>query len=149
MNPPSVPELRNLARFRYALRRLLRAGEEAVREAGLTPQHHQLLLGIVGHNGDGPVTIGELAEFMQVRHHSAVGLVDRAEALGLVRRVQNPDNRREVLVSLTADGTRKMRQLASLHRGELNFMRRRMDILDIQQSSRRGPGERGVGRAKK
>ncbi|HVM97200.1 MAG TPA: MarR family transcriptional regulator [Candidatus Acidoferrales bacterium] len=122
---------------------LLRASEEAAREVGLTPQHHQLLLGIAGHSGDEKLTITDLAEFMQLRHHSTVGLVDRAEGLGLVRRVQNPENKREVIINLTADGTRKLRQLADLHRNELNFMRRRMDILGVEETSRRGPGTRG------
>ncbi|MBI3785811.1 MAG: MarR family transcriptional regulator [Deltaproteobacteria bacterium] len=149
MSTPTPTELRNLARFRHALRLLLRAGEDAAREVGLTPQHHQLLLGIAGHSGDGKLTITDLAEFMQLRHHSTVGLVDRAEALGLVRRLQNPDNKREVIINLTSDGARKLRQLSDLHRSELNFMRRRMDILGVEETSRRGPGMRGATRAKK
>lgn len=139
MSAPSVNELRHLARFRFALRKLLRAGEEAAREAGLTPQHHQLLLGVAGFSDNGHATISQLADFMQLRHHSMVGLVDRAESLGLVRRSTNPENRREVLVSLTAEGGRKLRQLAALHREELNFMRRRMDILDVERTAARGP----------
>ena len=149
MSAPSHAELRNLARFRYALRRLLRAGEEAAREEGLTPQHHQLLLGVAGFTSDGHATISELAEFMQLRHHSLVGLVDRAEAMGLVRRGPNPDNRREVHVALTADGSRKLRALADLHRQELNFMRRRMDILGVERSSGRGPAGKGARSARR
>src|SRR3990170_3336076 len=89
----SQSDIRNLARFRYAVRKFLRFSEEAVRECGLTPQHHQLLLGVAGFTGKGWATIGELADFLQVRHHSVVGLVDRAESLGLVRRQVNPDDR--------------------------------------------------------
>jgi len=144
---PSPAELHFLARFRYALRKLLRASEEAAREVGLTPQHHQLLLGVAGFNEKGHTTVGQLAEYMQLRHHSIVGLVNRAEALGLVQRMQNPENRREVIVALTPDGSKKLRLLAIRHREELNFMRRRMDILDIQRSSVRGP--RGQVRRKK
>ena len=137
MTGPSQPDLRNIARFRYAIRRLLRSSEDAAREAGLTPQQHQLLLGIAGHAEDGSASIGQLAEFLQVRHHSAVGLVDRAEDLGLVRRTENPDNRREVQVTLTADGARKLRMLASLHRKELTGMRRSLDLLDVEESRAR------------
>lgn len=125
----------------------MHASEEAAREVGLTPQHHQLLLGVAGVNDNGNATIGELAEYMQLRHHSMVGLVDRAEAMGLVRRTTNPENRREVLVSLTVDGTRKLRQLSTLHREELNFMRRRMDILNVERVAARGP--RGMTRRKR
>ena len=144
MSAPSQAELRNLARFRYALRQLLRASEVAARGVGLTPQHHQLLLGVAGFSNDGHATISLLADFLQLRHHSLVGLVDRAEGMGLVRRLPNPDNRREVYVALTADGQRKLRALADLHRVELNFMRRRMDILDVERRSQRGPEGKGA-----
>jgi DNA-binding MarR family transcriptional regulator len=130
-------ELRNLARFRYAIRRFLRFSEEAAREAGLTPQHHQLLLGIAGFTGNGWATISELADFLQVRHHSVVGLIDRAEALGLVRREVNPEDRREVQVSLSPEGARKLRGLATLHRKELNGMRRSFDLLYLERDSKR------------
>jgi DNA-binding MarR family transcriptional regulator len=132
MNPISQEDLRNLARFRHAVRRLLHASEEAAREAGLTPHQHQLLLGVAGFTGTGHATIGELAEFLQLRHHSVVGLVDRAEALKLLRRRPNPKDRRQVYVSLTAAGARKLQQLAAPHRKELNGMRRSLDILDVE-----------------
>ena len=119
--------------FRYAIRRFLRASEEAARTVGLTPQHHQLLLGVAGFTGKGWATIGDLADFLQVRHHSVVGLIDRAEAVGLVRRESNPDDRREVHVSLTSEGGRKLRILATLHRKELYGMRRSFDLLYLER----------------
>ena len=133
----SQSELQTLARFRYAVRRFLRAGEEAARQAGLTPHHHQLLLGIAGFTGKGWATVGELADFLQLRHHSVVGLIDRAETMELVKREHSPDDRREVRVSLTSDGLRKLRTLENLHRRELNGMRR-MDLfrLDGLRSSK-------------
>ena len=137
MTAATQSELRNLARFRYAIRRFLRFSEEAAREAGLTPQHHQLLLGIAGFTGNGWATISELADFLQVRHHSVVGLIDRAEALGLVRREVNPGDRREVQVSLSPEGARKLRALATLHRKELNGMRRSFDLLYLERDSKR------------
>lgn len=130
-------DVRNLARFRYAIRRFLRFSEEAAREAGLTPQQHQLLLGVTGFTGKGWATISELADFLQVRHHSVVGLIDRAEGLGLVRRDVNEDDRREVHVSLTAEGARKLRGLATLHHRELNGMRRSFDLLYLEGDSKR------------
>ncbi|MGD0949136.1 MAG: MarR family transcriptional regulator [Candidatus Binatia bacterium] len=136
MTAATQSELRNLARFRYAIRRFLRFSEEAAREAGLTPQHHQLLLGIAGFTGNGWATISELADFLQVRHHSVVGLIDRAEALGLVRREVNPEDRREVQVSLSPEGARKLRALATLHRKELNGMRRSFDLLYLERDSK-------------
>ena len=137
----AASELRTLARFRYAVRKFLHASEEAARHAGVTPQHHQLLLGVAGFTGKGWATIGELAEFLQVRHHSAVGLVDRAQELGLVRRQTASEDRREVRVSLTAEGTRRLRALADLHHRELLSMRR----FDIGFMERQGGARRKVG----
>jgi DNA-binding MarR family transcriptional regulator len=130
-------DIRNLVRFRYAIHRFLRFSDEAAREAGLTPQHHRLLLGVTGFTGKGWATISDLADFLQVRHHSVVGLVDRAEALGLVRREVNPEDRREVHVSLSPEGARKLRALATLHRKELNRMRRSFDLLYLEGDSQR------------
>jgi len=140
----SQENLRNLARFRHAIRRLLHFSEEGVRQAGLTPHQHQLLLGVAGFTGTGHATIGELAEFLQLRHHSVVGLVDRAQKMGWLKRRPNPQDRRQVHVSLTTAGARKLRQLADLHRKELIGMRRSLDLLDVdpQRESKRGPRAR-------
>jgi len=143
----AASELRSLARFRHALRKFLYASEEAARESGLTPQHHQLLLGVAGFTGQGWATVGELAEFLQVRHHSAVGLVDRAEEIGLVRRQTSTDDRREVRVSLTAEGTRRLRALADLHHRELLSMRRfDVPFMEREGSVKRKPSGRSRGR---
>jgi DNA-binding MarR family transcriptional regulator len=128
-------EIRNLARFRYALRKFQHFSEQVARRAGLTPQQHQLLLGVAGFNDKGAATIGEIAEFLQVRHHSAVGLVDRAEEAGLVRREVNPDDQREVNVTLTTDGSRKLRALAELHHKELSGLRRSLDIFSLEKDN--------------
>jgi DNA-binding MarR family transcriptional regulator len=137
----SQEDLRNLVRFRYAVRRLLHASEEAARQVGLTPHQHQLLLGVAGFTGAGHPRIGDLAELLQLRHHSVVGLVDRAEKMKLLRRRPNPRDRRQVHVSLTAAGVRKLRRLAALHRKELRDMRRSLDLLDAERkrTPRRGP----------
>ena len=128
-------DLRNLARFRYALRKFERSSEQVVRKAGLTPQQHQLLVGVAGFTAKDSATITDIAEFLQVRHHSAVGLVDRAEAAGLVRREVNPDDQRVVYVSLTSDGQRKLRTLAALHRKELSGLRRSLDIFRLERDN--------------
>lgn len=135
MAAASSAEVRTLARFRHAIRKFLRNGEQAVRKTGLTPQQHQLLLGVAGFTGKESATIGELADFLQVRHHSAVGLVDRAEAAGLVCREVDPDDQRVVQVALTSDGARKLRSLSELHRKELAGMRRIVDIYRLERDN--------------
>jgi DNA-binding MarR family transcriptional regulator len=112
-----------LARFRFGIRRYLRFSEETVRSHGLTPQHYQLLLALKGFPEREWATVRELAERLQLRHHSVVELVNRAQAQGLVERAPHPEDARAVRVSLTADGERILGRLSALHRDEL----RRMD----------------------
>lgn len=108
-----------LAEFRYQIRRFLRFSEQAARSAGVTPQQHQLLLGVAGFTGRGWATITELAEFLQERHNAVVELVDRASRRGLVSREAVARDHRFVRVQLTARGRRILSKLAALHRGEL------------------------------
>lgn len=112
-----------LAAFRYQVRKFMRFSENAAREAGITPQQHQLMLGIAGYTGSGKATISELAEFLQERHHSVVGLVDRAEQGGLVRRASDPADRRVVVVSLTARGWSILKKLSLEHLEEVSRLR--------------------------
>jgi DNA-binding MarR family transcriptional regulator len=122
-------EYRALARFRYALRVFLRFSEDAARDAGITPNQHQLLLAIRGFPEAAP-TISDVAEWLQLRHHSAVELVDRAVDAGLVRRRSDQDDRRRQRLGLTAAGTRLLDELSTLHRAELRRFRREMaDVL--------------------
>jgi DNA-binding MarR family transcriptional regulator len=105
--------------FRSDLRRFLRWSEEQARSAGLTPSQHQLLLAVKGHpEPDGP-TIGEVAEYLALRHHSAVGLSDRAEKSGLVQRSRDPDDHRVIRLHLTAAGDDLIRRLSQAHLEEL------------------------------
>lgn len=108
-----------LASFRYALRRFLGFSESAALGQGVTLQQYQALLAIEGFPGRSWVTIGELAEQMQVAHHSAVGLVDRMEALRLLRRTLSREDRRRVHVALTARGRNVLEKLYRAHREEL------------------------------
>jgi len=112
-----------MAEYRYAMRRFLRFSEEAAREAGVTPQQYQLMLAIKGYPKRGYANITELAERMQLDHHSTVGLVDRTEERSLVRREQDTVDRRQVNVRLTPTGESLLRQLAQLHREQLRRMR--------------------------
>ena len=125
-------ECEELARFRYGLRRFLRFSEIAVRHANLRPQQYQLLLAIKGFPERDWVTIGEAAERLQIRHNSAVGLVDRCERLGIVRREPHPGDRRVIVLKLTAAGEELLQRLVPLHRDELVQL---SNLLEIPHAS--------------
>ena len=110
--------IQDLAHFRYALRRFLRFSENAARRSGVTPQQHQLMLGVAGFTGRGSATVSELAEFLQERPHSVLGLIERAVQSGLVRRMQDQIDRRVVNVTLTARGKDILAKLSQLHQQE-------------------------------
>jgi DNA-binding MarR family transcriptional regulator len=112
-------DYRRLLQFRTSLRRFLHWSEEQAEEVGLTPAQHQLLLAVRGHHDDQGPTIGELAGYLMLRHHSAVGLVDRAVRAELVERREDPGDRRVVRLRLTAAGGRILRQLSALHLEEI------------------------------
>src|SRR5512133_1292390 len=95
-----------LLEFRTGLRRFLRWSEEQAQAAGVSPAQHQLLLAIRGHPDVRGPTIGDVAEYLLLRHHSAVELIDRAEGAGLVRRRQDRDDHRVVRLELTGRGAR-------------------------------------------
>jgi DNA-binding MarR family transcriptional regulator len=111
-----------LAAFRYALRQFQHFSEEAAHAAGVTPQQHQALLAIKGFPGRDSVTVGELAERLQLRHHSAVGLVDRLVLEKLVRRAPSAQDRRQVFVQLTREGENVLEGLSSAHTEQLKRM---------------------------
>lgn len=115
--------MRRLARFRYHLRQFLRFSEKAARAVGVTPQQHQLLLGVAAHTGHGRATISELAEFLQERHNAVVGLVERAKRRGLVRKSRGVQDRRLVLVSMTARGEKVISRLAKAHQHEVDRLK--------------------------
>lgn len=113
----SAADYRALAEFRYQIRRFLRFSEQAARHAGLEPAQHQLLLAVRAAV-DEP-TVGELAERLQLRHHSVVGLIDRLAERGLVRRCRAEGDRRQVRIGLTPKGETVLRRLSLEHRAEL------------------------------
>ena len=108
-----------LAAYRLALRRFLHFSTEAARAAGMSQQQYQALLAIKAASGPVLLTIGELAELMHVRHHSAVGLMDRLVRRGWLRRVADKQDGRRVHVRLTSAGEKILAKLAAVHRDEL------------------------------
>ncbi len=114
----SLADYRALAEFRYQIRRFLRFSEDAARSAGIEPQHHQLMLAIKGKPDGEESRIAYLAERLQIRHHSAVELVDRLAERGLVTRTRGDQDHREVYVHLTARGERVLGELTVHTRGE-------------------------------
>lgn len=115
----SSKEFQALAEFRYQIRRFLHFSEQAARDAGIEPQQHQLLLALKGLPEGRQATIGELAERMQLQHHSTVELVNRLAERGFVQRCRDEGDQRRVLVSITEKGEEILRELSFEHRAEL------------------------------
>jgi DNA-binding MarR family transcriptional regulator len=109
-----------LLELRTGLRRFLHWSEQQARAAGLTAAQHQLLLAIQGHADRKGPTVGDVAEALLLKHHSAVGLVDRAQAAGLVRRAPDMVDNRVVRLRLTAEGSRRLVHLSRHHLQELH-----------------------------
>jgi DNA-binding MarR family transcriptional regulator len=98
---PTDDDYARLLAFRTRLREFQRWSQESAAALGLTAAQHQLLLAVRGHPGPQPPTMGDLASHLLVRHHTAVGLVDRAQALGLVTRLTDEGDHRVVRLALT------------------------------------------------
>ena len=114
-----LTDYQSLAELRYQIRRFVHFSEQAVRNAGLEPRQHQLMLALKGLPKDVRPRIGELAERLLIQHHSAVELVNRLATGGYVRRDRGDADRREVLLSLTPKGETVLRELSLHHRAEL------------------------------
>lgn len=123
--PPSRPtqsDYATLAEFRYIIRRFLDFSEKAARNTGLTSRQHQALLIIKGYRGGEPITVGDLADRLLIRHHSAVELADRLVEAGLVLRRQDKNDHRRVLLSLTGRAEAHLEALSLTHMDELSRM---------------------------
>jgi DNA-binding MarR family transcriptional regulator len=116
---PFGEQYQPLEDFRYEIRRFLNFSERAARQAGLEPQQHQALLSIKAARIGAKVTVGYLAERLQVQHHSAVELSDRLEERKLIRRRRSGADRRKVLLSLTERGEELLRKLSDSHQLDL------------------------------
>jgi DNA-binding MarR family transcriptional regulator len=117
----TLADYQSLAELRYQIRRFLHFSEQASRMAGLEPHQHQLMLALKGLPKQVRPRIGELAERLQIRHHSTVELVNRLSAGGYVRRHRGGEDAREVLLSLTPKGEKVLRELSLHHRTELRM----------------------------
>jgi DNA-binding MarR family transcriptional regulator len=121
--PPAAPvtleQYRALAGFRYQLRRFLAFSSREAEAAGLAPQQYQALLAIKGHHGPDAITMGQLADQLLVRQHSAAELVNRMQGAGLVCRAPAPGDARKVAVLLTVAGEAALARLAAVHLREL------------------------------
>jgi DNA-binding MarR family transcriptional regulator len=132
-----------LGAFRMALRRFLKFSEAAAQASGLTAQQHQALLAIRAHAGAEPMSIGELAACLLIKNHSAVGLVARLQARGLVERNPSPDDRRRVQLTLTPEADRVLEQISRENIVELRESAEAFDAL--LSALRRIDGRSGQG----
>ena len=119
LSMPTEEDYRVLATFRARLREFIAFSDVASAKVGVTQQQYQALLALRTHPGPEPLTISGLAALLLIRHHSAVGMVDRLEKQGIVRRSPSTRDRRVVAIHLTARGKRAMDRLAIVHRAEL------------------------------
>jgi DNA-binding MarR family transcriptional regulator len=139
---PTREDFENNLLFRVTLRRFLRWSEDQAEAAGLTPAQHQLLVAIKGHRGPEPPAIRDLAEYLLLQSHSTVGLVDRAEAAGIVRRQQDDKDARVVRVYLTEKGEELVENLTSAHLAELyNLAVSLNNLLQVTRLASKHPGE--------
>jgi DNA-binding MarR family transcriptional regulator len=125
----SDADYRRLLAFRIQLRRFDQWSASRAGDFGLTHAQHQLLLVIRGHGDARGPTIGEVAEYLQVRHHTAVELANRTEQLGLIARTRDREDRRIVRLVLTAKGRRRIRSLSAAHLEELRELAPVLDAL--------------------
>ena len=112
-------DYRALAEFRQQIRHFLHFSEQAARSAGLNPQHHQLLLTLKGIPPNVAPTVNEIAARLHIRHHSAVELTARLTARGLIHKREDRQDRRRVLLEITARGEAILRKLSLIHRAQL------------------------------
>jgi DNA-binding MarR family transcriptional regulator len=118
-----------LLAFRTGLRRFLAWSGQQAEAAGITPAQHQLLLAVRGHPDPRGPTVGEVAGYLLVRHHSAVELIDRAETAGLVARQTDAEDARTVRLVLTGHGAERLETLAASHLEELARLTSQMHTL--------------------
>lgn len=128
MRPSSAQYVR-LLELRTGLRRFLHWSEEEARTHGVTAAQHQLLLAIRGHRGPGDPTVSDVARALVLRHHSVVGLVDRAQAAGLVARHRDPERHTLVRLALTEHGVETLEGLTAAHLTELERLGPAMEAL--------------------
>jgi DNA-binding MarR family transcriptional regulator len=117
----SLSQYQSLAEFRYQLRRFLHFSEQAARSVGLEPQQHQLLLALKGLPEGRTATVSELAERLQIQHHSTVELINRMVEKNFLERSRDEIDQRKVIIHLTSNGEEVLRKLSLLHSTELRL----------------------------
>ena len=135
----SQADYQRLSQFRYLIRRFLEFSQLQANEAGLTPRQHQALLAIKGYPGGGPVAVGDLAERLRIRHHSAVELVNRLSEAGLVTRDQDKADHRRVLLQLTPLADDRLAELSAAHLDELSRIEPMLRRLLFRQEPSQAP----------
>jgi DNA-binding MarR family transcriptional regulator len=140
-----------MAELRYSLRKFFRFSEEAAISAGTTPHQYQALLAIKGFPGRDRITIGELAEQLQIRHHSAVGLANRLVSEGYAKRIAGTDDRRQVFLGLTRRGESVLLKLARMHQQQWREIAVHLESLlaRIREPNLEHPGKRAAKRARR
>ena len=123
-----------LAEFRYLIRCFLEFSENAAKDAGLTPRHHQALLVVKGYGRGQPITVGDLAERLRIRHNTAVELANRLSENGLVIRSHDDRDQRRVLLKLTRLAERRLAGLSSAHLDELARIGPMLEEVLVQRS---------------
>lgn len=136
---------RAMSEFRHQIRRFQRFSEESAQQAGVEPQQHLLLLSVRGLQPGEKPSIRVIADRLLLKHHSVVELVDRSERMGLVRRVADKNDRRQVLIELTAKGERTLQKIFVQNRDRLRSQTNEL----IEALSRIGREQRTGGRPKK
>lgn len=134
--PLTDRDYRDQADFRCALRRFLHFSEEQARASGITPQQHVLILVVRGHSSYPEVTIGDVAEALQVRHHSASLLVDRGVKRGLLNRRVDSADRRRALVSLTDEGQAILDRITRANRRQMHMLEGELFRESLRQALR-------------
>jgi len=121
MEPVDLPDetYARLLALRTGMRHFERWSDQQARAAGLTGAQHQLLLAVRGHAESQGPTVGEVADYLLLRHHSVVGLIDRAVAAGLIKRTRDEKDHRLVRLHLSAKGAKRLEELSTLHVEEL------------------------------
>jgi DNA-binding MarR family transcriptional regulator len=141
---PTQADYEALSEFRYQIRCFLEFSQNAAQAVGLVPRQHQALLAIRGYPGGGPIAIGDLAERLRIKHHTAVGLIDRLVLAELVKRVVDPADHRRVLLKLTKRAEKHLADLSAAHLGELS----RIEPLLLQIFSRNSKSTRPARRGR-
>ena len=139
MVPPEEPDFAALLSFRTALRRFNRWSEGQAQAVGLTHAQHQLLLAVKGHPDERGPTIGDAAEYLLLRHHSTVELVNRAQAGGFIERVKDSTDARVVRLKLTPHGEQCIEKLTQLHIAELRQLAPLLQHLVDEAALEHGP----------